>query len=82
MNEYHPFVSRKAQLIFYLTVMDGRQRCDLLGIKEEHYSDSNLAGEWYVSLMRELGPVNTENAAAIKKLQEMYAAMTRVYGSE
>jgi hypothetical protein len=79
VSDSHPFVSRKAQLIFYLTVMDGKQRCDLLGITEEHYCDANLAGEWYIGLMRELGLENDENRAAIRKLKDLYAVMTRVY---
>jgi hypothetical protein len=76
MSNSHPFVSRKAQLIFYLTVMEGKQRNDLLGIREEHYADKNVAGEWYVGLMMELGPKTNENEAAIKELQEIYAVMT------
>lgn len=72
----HPFVSRKAQVIFYLTQTDGALRCDALKITQSHYAHDRIAKQWFEDLMRDLGPRDAENAAAIDKLHDMYKLMT------
>lgn len=81
-SSYHPFVSRKAQLIFYLTQMDGEQRCDAMKITEAHYTNADIARLWLDDNQRELGPRDAENAAALDKLKDMYEIMVYPAGEE
>lgn len=45
-----PFVSRRAEAIFYLTKLDGEIRNQLLGLTDQHFVDPALARSWYRSL--------------------------------
>lgn len=74
---HYPFVSRKAELIYYLTQLDGEARCKALGIEEEHYESEALAKEWLNKLVADLGgSITDESRAAIDRLLKMYEVMT------
>lgn len=66
------FVSEEAALIFYLTVLDGKQRNDLLGVKQVHYVDKNKATQWYNSLLAKL---HNKNGVPAIKLKQIYDLM-------
>lgn len=66
------FVNRAVELDFILTKMDGRQRCDMLGIKRFHYLDMKRAKEWYDSLTSEMGNCSDQ---AKEKLDSIYHGM-------
>jgi len=69
-----PFVSRRAEAIFYLTKLEGDVRFKMLGLTEQHFADPQLAKKWYRSLVqlvhsdREGG-----NDEALIALQKLYA---------
>jgi hypothetical protein len=46
----YPFVSRTAEVVFYLTELDGQARTARLGVTDEMYSDKLLAKKWFRSL--------------------------------
>ena len=64
------FVDRAAELKFILTKMDGRQRCDMLGVTLAHYEDSALAKRWYDNLVRDI-----TDRDALDRLSQMYDSM-------
>lgn len=66
------FVDRTAELDFILTKMDGRQRCDMLGIEERHYMDPQLARQWHDQLATE-GVGMSEQAKT--RLRDLYMVM-------
>jgi hypothetical protein len=68
-----PFVSRRAEVIFYLTKLEGDQRCQLLGLTEKHFQDAALAKKWYRSL-RQLTHSDREGGSdeAFLALQKLY----------
>lgn len=76
MSDSHPFVSRKAQAIFYLTQMDGESRAKALKIDYGHYVSERHAKVWYDDLVKILGPRDEENTEALEKLNELYERMT------
>jgi hypothetical protein len=75
MADSYPFVSRKAQLIFILTVMDGRSRNDQLGIQPIHYASKRHANNWYDEIVRELGPEDDANTHAYRQLERIHRIM-------
>jgi hypothetical protein len=66
-----PFVSREAELVFYLTQLDGKKRNELLGITEAHYEDRELAEEWHNSIYQHV----KDNKEAIDSLAKIYSIM-------
>lgn len=75
MATAHGFVDRASELNFILTVMDGRQRLDLLGVKRYHYSDESSAQVWYDQLRLELNSEGCSEAAK-QSLDRIYRQMT------
>lgn len=72
------FVSRQAELIFCLTQLDGKLRCDILGITESHYGNVTEANEWLKPLCDELinGPL--DYSEALEQLYRMHSVMINV----
>ncbi len=68
-----PFVSRKAEVIFYLTKLEGDQRRQLLGLTEEHFQDAALAKKWFRSL-RQLVHSDREGGS-----DEAFLALQKIY---
>lgn len=81
INSDELFVSEDAKLIFTLTKMDGKSRCDALGITDSMYSNRKggnaKAKKWFNELSAILEksqyPYKEE---AIVKLNEIYKLMT------
>lgn len=71
-----PFVSRQAELVFYLTRLDGEQRNKLLEITDAHYRDKDLARKWFRSLRQQVHSDRGGDDAAFLILQELYDVMT------
>lgn len=78
----YPFISRKAEIIYYLTQLDGEVRCKALGIEEKHYEDKRAALQWLVTLQLILGEFDAENAVAQEKLTELYKRMIHTSADE
>jgi len=72
-----PFVSRQAEIIFYLTKLDGKKRNEFLGLAEEHYKDINLAKKWHRSLRKFVhSDRKGGNDAAFIALEKLYKIVT------
>lgn len=70
------FVSREAELVFYLNKLDGKNRNDLLGIKKIHYTDTGSAYSWYQEIRNQIFPRNEECRTALVNLDEIYKSMS------
>ena len=72
-----PFVSEKAEFVFYLTMLEGKQRNNLLGITDELYESEELAKQWYHKIAKlvhpDIGGKETHNAFTV--LQKLFAVM-------
>ncbi|WP_233238845.1 hypothetical protein [Bordetella sp. LUAb4] len=71
-----PFVSRQAELIFYLTELEGSVRNRLLGITDAHYQDKEVAKKWCRSLAQQVHSDKGGNDAAYRVLLDLYKVMT------
>lgn len=71
-----PFVSRKAELVFYLTKLEGKQRNKALGITDEHYENKETAKKWYRSLSQHVHSDKGGHDDAFKMLKRLYEVMT------
>ena len=69
------FVSRKAELNYQLTCLDGKVRNDQLGILHIHYHDKRKAEEWYDSILMGLKPEERDVNEAVKVLDELYGTI-------
>lgn len=68
------FVSKKAEYIFYLTKLEGKQRNKLLGITDEMYENKEIAKSWYKNIAKLVHPDSNsgdENKAFLV-LKELY----------
>jgi hypothetical protein len=65
------FVDRKAELEFVLTKMDGKARCEMLGIEERHYETKEAADAWYNSLVTEAAQCTPAAQACLKGLHDV-----------
>jgi len=66
------FKSKQAELLFYLTKLDGKQRNRMLGLKNEHYSNNKLAKKWYRDLVKYVHPDTGGNEKAFSTLKKIY----------
>lgn len=71
------FVSKKAEYIFYLTKLEGKQRNKLLGISDEMYENKELAKSWYKNIAKSVHPDsnNGDESKAFLVLKELYDNM-------
>jgi hypothetical protein len=70
-----PFVSRKKELLYALTALEGKQRSQALGITLEHYEDSTKAKALLRSLRQQITDktgTDIEAEAAFKTLTEIF----------
>lgn len=73
-----PFVSRQAEIIFYLTKTDGKLRKKFLEITDEHYRDRKLARKWFKSLAQIIHSDKIgEDPVPFQTLSKIYEEMTR-----
>jgi hypothetical protein len=71
------FISSSHQYIFILSLLDGTQRCTMLGITQEHYYDREYADQWYNDI---LNIINLDKSIlgyeeALQKLNYIYYNM-------
>lgn len=71
-----PFVSRQAELVFYLTKLQGSMRNELLGITPAHYENRDLAKKWFRSVSQQVHGDKGGDDIAFQVLQELYKVMT------
>jgi hypothetical protein len=67
-----PFISRQAEVIFYLTKLEGKQRNDALGMSDEIYEDLEKAKEWYRDMRGLVHPDTGGDANAFAILTKLY----------
>lgn len=70
-----PFVSKGAEYDYYLTKLDGRQRCDALGITDALYGDSDMASIWYKEICDILMNDKEVHKEAFEELDKIYEIM-------
>ncbi len=76
MNNY--FISREAEIIFYLVELEGETRLKKLGINRTHYSNKNKATKWRNDLAKLIHPDKCDHPEAVKAftiLEKMYHEM-------
>lgn len=71
-----PFVSRQAELVFYLTKLDGSVRNEFLGITDAHYHDPKVAKRWFRSMSQLVHSDRGGDDGAFQTLQDLYDVMT------
>lgn len=78
-----PFVSRQAEVIFYLTKTDGKLRKKLLEITDDHYRDRVLAKKWYRSIAQVIYADRIGgDSVPFQILSKLYEEMTFDGGSD
>ncbi|MFK5949009.1 MAG: hypothetical protein QM500_09615 [Methylococcales bacterium] len=70
------FVSEQAELIFYLTELEGKQRNKALGIRDEHYENKAVAKKWFRRISQKVHSDKGGNDAAFKTLCALHEVMT------
>jgi len=70
-----PFVSSQAELVFYLTKLDGSVRNRLLGITDALYHDPKMAKQWFRSLRKLVHSDRGGDDDAFHALQDLYDVM-------
>ena len=66
------FKSKQAELIFYLTQLEGKQRNRMLGLSDEHYTNKELAKNWYREVAKYVHPDKGGNEKAFATLKKIY----------
>ncbi|MDN8644350.1 hypothetical protein Q0S19_07740 [Stenotrophomonas indicatrix] len=77
-----PFISRQAELIYYLKNLEGAQRNDALGITDAHYEDASVARKWYRDMAQLIHPDKGGDATAFRVLRRLYDVMIDVREEE
>ena len=72
-----PFVSRQAEVVFYLTQTDGKLRKKFLKITDDHYRDRKLAKKWFKSLAQVIHSDKIgQDPIPFQTLSKLYEEMT------
>lgn len=72
------FLSISHRYIFALIDLDGKSRQKILGVDSRHYSNKDLAKQWYRALSKKLHPDAVDHPlarTAFGKLHDMYQEM-------
>lgn len=70
------FKNKEARLIFGLAELEGKAQLDLLGIDLEHYSNKELAKEWYIETKEKIANSNHPKLdEAMEVLEKLYKGM-------
>jgi len=74
INDYNDdyFKSRQAELLFYLTKLEGKQRNKLLGLTDLHYEDKTIAKKWYREICQYAHPDKGGDERAFHVLKKIY----------
>lgn len=76
---YGYFVSRQAEVIFFLTMLNGKTRNDFLEVKDEYFSDHKAAKQWFRRLSNIVHPDKPHgDSEAFKALTKLYEEITYV----
>ena len=67
-----PFISRQAEVVYYLTKLEGKQRNNAIGLSDDIYEDPEKAKEWYRELRGLVHPDRGGDAAAFIVLKKLY----------
>lgn len=70
-----PFVSKQAEYIYYLTILEGKQRNRALGIRDEYYENPEVAKKWYKKIARYVHPDIGGDKRAFTVLNKLYNVM-------
>lgn len=66
------FKSKQAELLFYFTNLEGKQRNRLIGLTDEHYANKTLAEKWYKDTVKYVHPDKGGNEKAFIILKKIY----------
>ena len=70
------FKNKEAKIIFWLVELGGKQQLDFLGVDFEHYSNKNLAKEWYTETKENLkDSTHPKLDVALANLEKLYKGM-------
>ena len=67
-----PFISRQAEVVFYLTKLEGKQRNNAIGMSDDIYEDPEKAKEWYRDMRGLVHPDKGGDANAFAILTKLY----------
>lgn len=67
-----PFISRQAEVVYYLTKLEGKQRNNALGMSDDVYEDPERAKEWCRDLRGLVHPDKGGDATAFDILMKLY----------
>lgn len=70
--DQYTFVSEEAQLVYILTMLEGRQRNDQLGINDGHYRSVAILDAWFLRMKNILAGCNQK---AMTELEGLYRIM-------
>lgn len=73
-----PFISRQAELVYYLTKLEGKQRNKAVGITDDLYDDKPKAKKWFKKLSNIVHPDKGGDATAFSVLRKLYEVMVDV----
>ncbi len=66
------FKSKQAELLFYLTKLEGKKRNELLGLTNAHYENKELAKKWYQQINKYAHPDKGGSKEAFIVLKKIY----------
>jgi len=72
------FVSKEAEIIFYLVELSGEVRLTKLGLTKSHYSNKNKATKWRNTMLKIIHPdkcLHLKSSDATKTLNSIYKEM-------
>lgn len=72
------FVSKEAEIIFYLVDLSGEIRLTKLGLTKNHYSNKNKATKWRNTILKIIHPdkcLHLNSSEATKTLNSIYKEM-------
>lgn len=76
--KYQYFVSKEAEIIFYLVELSGEVRLNKLGLTKSHYSNKNKATKWRNTILKIIHPdkcLHLRSSEATKTLNSIYKEM-------
>jgi hypothetical protein len=72
------FISHEAELIYYLTQLDGKVQMEKLKIEKKHYGDKSYAQKWRNKILQEIHPdkcKHNQASLAVEILNNIYKKM-------
>ncbi len=72
------FISKEAEIIFYINELNGESRLNKLGVNKRHFSDKKKATKWRNDLVKKIHPDICSHPRALeatRKLSSIYNEM-------